>query len=509
MHKVNEGETGKQGANSTNAFRCGYCGDFNCPAAINHKPCPKDKGPEPRSHYYDPRDFKRFAIYTDSESYDGESMIEPGQVIKPSAKIQQWLKTVEDTNWLEGDKSKQDFAVISAMLSERLTPQDVLATFLASPRGADARKRKSGHVDDYLQRTLAKAVARVEKDEFTVEIIDSSQRANEAAEPAGALRTQTLENIEQTEVKWMGRGIPFGYMTVLAGEEGVGKSTITCHIVGKITRKGDEVLLISDEDNEADTLVPRLNVAGADLSKVHHMHEVAWKDDNGGYAFEILRDIAKLEHWLATHPKVKLVVIDPWINYIGRKNNYNTQEVRQVFMPLQGLARKFGIVMLCLAHFKKGQAGRANEKIGGAAAVVQVPRSVLLVLQVQTGKYEMHQTKHSLNPQHKGKTYEIVEAVSKLKGQRDVKAPKIKWTGDSNADAEARFAAKDPHERELDLCCEWLREFLDDAEIPATEVIKAGKMKGFSERTMFRARSLVATTRKDAGQNGRAFWALP
>jgi hypothetical protein len=103
---------------------------------------------------YDLSDFGR--IYKDENSYDGQATIQAGNVIIPSAKIQRWLKTVEDANWCGGDKSDQDFAVIAALLDSGHSPQDALATFLASPRGDDARERKHS-VQDYLQRTICKA----------------------------------------------------------------------------------------------------------------------------------------------------------------------------------------------------------------------------------------------------------------------------------------------------------------------------------------------------------------
>ncbi|MGD0415706.1 MAG: AAA family ATPase [Terriglobales bacterium] len=327
------------------------------------------------------------------------------------------------------------------------------------------------------------------------------------------LLTNTLEGVVQKNVKWLWKNkIPYGYVTVVAGEEGIGKTTLVSGIVAEQTKKGRDVLLIADEDNPEDTLVPRLNAAGADLSRVHHMEEAAWKKDKLEYAFEILRDIGKLEAWLAAHPGVTTVVIDPWLNCAGGINEYSSKQVRQVFMPLQKIARKFGIVIICIAHFKKGQAGRANEKVGGALAVVQVPRSVLLVARVKEEggvlDGELYQTKHNLNPKENGQKFQIVGAVSKRNGII-VKTSKVMWGGESQRDAEVVFATNDPAELVFDKCCEWLTDFLNDGELPATEVLTSGKKRGFSQRTIFRARTTVAKTRKDEKQNNRAYWSLP
>jgi putative DNA primase/helicase len=348
---------------------------------------------------------------------------------------------------------------------------------------------------------------------FDIQEIHLSPCEDDHGDSQPELKTKTLERVVQKKVNWLWRDkIPSGYVTVLAGEAGVGKSTIMCSIVGRLTTKWSrEVLLIADEDNEEDTLVPRLNAAGADLTKVHHMGEVAWEDEKNGYAFEILRDLPKLEHWLAEHPGVKLIVIDPWLNYLGNKNGYSAQEVRQVLMPMQGLAQRLGIAIVCICHFKKGSAEKANERIGGSAAIVQVPRSVLLVGEVKQENGvlygELHQTKHNLNPRHEGKQYQIVGAVSKRNGT-SITTCRVKWGSDSKKDAEALFAAKDPKERSLDLCCQWMTEVLSDGELPAKQVIHSGKEKGFSQRTIFRAHGVVAKSRKEPKTN-RAFWYLP
>jgi hypothetical protein len=335
---------------------------------------------------------------------------------------------------------------------------------------------------------------------------------NITTEDASGLVTHTLENVKQRRVEWMWKNkIPYGSVTVLAGDAGLGKSTIACDLIAKVTAKGKEALLIADEDGEEDTITPRLSVAGASLSLVHHLDgvDLGRKGGDPDY-FEILRDIPRLADMLRQHSQLKLIVIDPWLNYIGNKNAYSAQEVRQVLMPLQGLAREFSIVILCIAHFRKSSADKPNDKVGGSAAVIQVPRSVLLVAETKREgdvlHGELHQTKHNLNPKSRGTKYTIVSARSKAK----IDTSRVEWGGESEREFETLIVARDPADRQIDLCAEWLTGFLNDSEMPATEILTRGARKGFPQATVYRAKALLKVeSRKDMKQNGRSFWSLP
>src|SRR5580692_8151005 len=48
------------------------------------------------------------------------------------------------------DASREDAHCLCALLGHGMSPEDAYATFSASPRGEDARDRKSGHFEDYM-----------------------------------------------------------------------------------------------------------------------------------------------------------------------------------------------------------------------------------------------------------------------------------------------------------------------------------------------------------------------
>ena len=74
------------------------------------------------------------------------------------------------------------------------------------------------------------------------------------------------------------RRMPIGAVTLMPGEEGIGKSTVGVRLMADITRgrlPGEyygtprSVLVLAAEDGLGDVLVPRMQEAGADLSRVN------------------------------------------------------------------------------------------------------------------------------------------------------------------------------------------------------------------------------------------------
>ena len=59
------------------------------------------------------------------------------------------------------------------------------------------------------------------------------------------------------------------------------------------------VIILSAEDDVADTIRPRLEVAGADLTRVHAITAVKLKN-NGRRTFDLTQDIARLEQAVTT-----------------------------------------------------------------------------------------------------------------------------------------------------------------------------------------------------------------
>lgn len=88
---------------------------------------------------------------------DGGKVLTRDASLKIGSQMLALLDTTSDHGMEYGSGSEADFAVICALLRSGHSAADVAATFVASKRGDDARARKPGHFDDYIERTMESA----------------------------------------------------------------------------------------------------------------------------------------------------------------------------------------------------------------------------------------------------------------------------------------------------------------------------------------------------------------
>ena len=102
-----------------------------------------------------------------------------------------------------------------------------------------------------------------------------------------------MATVKMEVVKWaVDERIPFGNVTIVAGDPGVGKSTMVLDIAADLSvgeklpfistgRDPMSVLLFTAEDGLANTVKPRLKAAGADMKRVHVVEGV--RDDAASF----------------------------------------------------------------------------------------------------------------------------------------------------------------------------------------------------------------------------------
>ena len=114
----------------------------------------------------------------------------------------------------------------------------------------------------------------------------------DASEVLGGPILTCLADVEPVEVRWLCPGrVPLGRITLLVGRPGEGKSLLTTYMASRVTTgspwadgtvcpKGS-VVLISAEDDPADTIRPRLDAHYADVKRVHLLSMVRKIETDG------------------------------------------------------------------------------------------------------------------------------------------------------------------------------------------------------------------------------------
>ena len=253
--------------------------------------------------------------------------------------------------------------------------------------------------------------------------------------------TIRMNDVEQEKTEWLwNRRIPFGAITIIDGDPGLGKSTITTDLAARLStgrpmpggkvmgkkktrnNKGN-VLLLSAEDDPKRTIRPRLEAADADSSRITllpHINDV----EVGERPVLLPRDIPAIER-IIVEDDVRLVIIDPLMAYLEEKINPNSDaSVRRCLHPLKMVAERTRVAIVILRHLNK-QAGSAPiYRGGGSIGITGSSRSALVIGKhpEEKSKCVLHSAKSNLGPLPLAITYRVGGVKNDFGG-----TSKIEW----------------------------------------------------------------------------------
>jgi AAA domain-containing protein len=172
------------------------------------------------------------------------------------------------------------------------------------------------------------------------------------------------------------------------------------------------VIILSAEDGAADTIIPRLMAAGADLSRVTVVSAISSADGKDRAAFNLQRDLALLEQKITEIGDVVLVVVDPVSSYLGKTDSHKNSEVRGVLEPLSDMADRTRVAILTITHFSKTGAGhttKALHRFIGSIAFTGAPRTAFAVIRDadSEGHFFFLHVKNNLAPPPQGLAFRL------------------------------------------------------------------------------------------------------
>jgi len=331
------------------------------------------------------------------------------------------------------------------------------------------------------------------------------------------LSTIRLSDVQPERVSWLWPGrIPAGKLVTLDGDPSLGKSTLSLAFAGIVTTGGTwpdsspcnfpgDVILLSAEDGLADTVRPRLDAAGADVTRVHAVQGVTLPD--GTLRPPTLADVDEL-HRLVTETGARLLVVDVLMAYLpSGTDSHKDQDIRRVLSRLSSLADVTGCTVLLLRHLNKAKGGDPMYRGGGSIGIVGAVRAGMLVAKDPDDEdlRVLACTKSNLGPEPEALTYRLTDA--------DVHGvARVEWIGTSNHDARALLEdrSESPDRPERDEAAAWLEDYLiENGKARSGEVKTAASKVRISERTLKRAATELGVIYTPEGFPRVTIWRLP
>jgi putative DNA primase/helicase len=346
------------------------------------------------------------------------------------------------------------------------------------------------------------------------------------------VQSHCAADIKPEAINWLWNGwLAVGKMHILGGAPGTGKTTISMSLAATVTTGGSwpdktqspvgNVVIWSGEDDPADTLVPRLTLSGADLSRVHFIAEISENGDRR--AFDPARDMEPLRRKLVDIGDVRLLIIDPIVSAIVGDSHKNA-EVRRGLQPLVDLAASVRCSLLGITHFSKGTGGRDPvERLTGSLAFGAYARVVLVVAKNQEKEDFGHtsgifcRAKSNIGPDDGGFIYDLQQA--ELEAHPGIFTSSVLWGASLDGPARELLARADKTDEDgrrskLADAKDFLTDLLASGRLPTTTIEAGAAKAGHSWATIIRAqKTLKIIVEKEGGNFGGStqkwYWSLP
>jgi putative DNA primase/helicase len=277
-------------------------------------------------------------------------------------------------------------------------------------------------------------------------------------------------------------------------------------------------VLLSAEDDTADTIVPRLVAAGADLHRVHIV-SMAQRGDGSKRTFNLVTDLEALRAKIEEIGDVVLVIIDPLTAYlgVGKVNTFQGGDVRGVLMPLVDLAAENRFFVLGIMHFnKKADVSDALLRISDSLAFGAVARHCFAVTDDPANNRKLFvKAKNNLAVDVKALSYGINAVVVGLDAVsgKEIWAPRIVWglehveiSAVQAMQAESTgSAARNPRDEAKEL----LKRVLANGPMLQKDIQEEAEANDISVITLKRAKKDLGIKSDKNGMDGGWQWFFP
>jgi len=377
---------------------------------------------------------------------------------------------------------------------------------------------------DAVQMAITTAIQREEPT-----AMESGEIQDEAPTTASRAIFRRVADVQAMPIRWLWPGkIAQGKVSMIAGNPGLGKSQVTVGMAATVSTGGPwpvdgercevgNVIILSAEDDPSDTIRPRLEASGADLSRVYILDAVL--DGplvSGGEtprAFNLKTDIEHLGSMLKKIGGAALVIIDPVTAYLGTTDSHKNAEIRALLSPLSELAGQYGAAVVAVSHFNKNASTEALMRVTGSLAFVAAARAAYVVARdpEHEGRRLFLPLKNNLGNDQTGLAF-TVESTQVESAIGMIETSRVVWESSAvtvTAEEAMRPQVHDDERSDQDDAKDFLLRLLDDGPVPSNQIERDAKGAGHSMRTVQRAKKDLGVVAEKKGMKEGWCWRLP
>lgn len=314
-------------------------------------------------------------------------------------------------------------------------------------------------------------------------------------------------SVRMKRVRWLWEGrMALGALSLLAGREGKGKSTIAYWLAARVTRgelPGEffgtprTVFVCATEDSWESTIAPRLWAAGADMDLVFRL-DIAERDDEGQHlAYLSLPKDNRAVTDAAIEYSAALLLLDPLMSRLDAKlDSHKDAEVRQALEPLVKMAETARLAVVGLIHLNKSNTTDPLNAVMASRAFSAVARSVSVAVddpEDETKRRRLFGTpKNNLGRDDLPLMPYTIEGAPIESDDGTIWTGRVEWQDEVEGTIQGameRAVEGSDVRSSVDEAGDWLEDWLigQGGEAKSADAKKAGRAEGHSEDALKRA----------------------
>ncbi|HJQ56361.1 MAG TPA: AAA family ATPase [Vineibacter sp.] len=348
------------------------------------------------------------------------------------------------------------------------------------------------------------------------------QEALAGRDTPGDMELIPITEFSHTELSFFWRPFfPNSMLSVLSAKKGLNKTSIIIDIASNLSQAEEPLytLYLSKESGAAGVLIGLMQAAGGDPSRLVAQAKRAADGTVGSALPDKLtpQEPARLESIVRQYndvgKPVGLIAIEPVNSFVDATKANQDAGMRELLDRLALLADRLQVMIIVSTHWNKNEEARVRDRIIGSVAVVNVARSVNVVID---------------DPEAPGRRL-LINLIGNYAdpGEENVVGfrPKpaygwwqLEWESEEEmfrldedeVDAMVKRrpeAGQKGRPRKLERAKELLRGWLQDGELPRRTIMSRAKQEHIGQRTLEAAKKECGITARPRGKEW--FWGSP